>query len=916
MRPTGLRTQFADRPLGIDPDQQPRFGWLLPPDPATRQAAYRIQLVPADGEFDDSPPDSGGGLWDSGRVESSRSTGVPCETDLDPRARYRWRVKVWTADGAESEWSDPASFECGLAPGDWTADPIAAPATDAEVDPVPALRTSFDVGGDVERARLYVATGGTHVARLNGERVGDRELDTAFTDYEERVLYATHDVTDLLEAGENVLGFLLGRGRYAITTGSVWEWQGAPWHTERPAVTAQLEVDLADGSRKTVTTGPGWEAAASATRFDSIFAGEVYDAREALGDWSEPGTDGGSDWRPADTVPGPDGDPVPQLTQPMRRLGGVTPASIDEPAEGVYVFDVGEMVTGWTELAVDLPEGTELELTHAEKLDDDGLADVSQGHVDGRLQTHTYVAGGDGVETWEPAFTYQGFRYVQIDGWPEASEPDLDTLTGWYVHSHVEAGQDGGTGQGHAGTGESTDDAGWESAFECADPLLNRIHENTRRGLRNNLHGIPTDSPTYEKNGWTGDVQVTAEANVYNFDVARFYRKWLDDCADAQRVDGEMPPIVPTSDWGYEDSPLGGMSGPLPGWDGAYVFLPWVLYRHYGDRRVLAEHYDGMRTLVDYYGDVAEEHVVDVGLGDWLPPGSGKTADTMKPPEGPAITSTGYYYRMAEVVSEAAGVLGHEDDAEEYAALAGEIGEAFHDRFWDSDRGCYRTGETDEYRQTSNVFPLAFGIVPEAKEEQVVDGLVEDVMETREGHLNTGFHGTKYLLVTLAERGHVDAAHTVATRETHPSWGHWIVENDATALYESWELHSRSRDHPSFGSVDEFFYRSLCGIEPAEPGYRRVEIRPRIPEDLDSAAGTVDTVRGPVESAWESTDEGVRLDVGIPGNAVGEVYVPADGGDVTVDGAESEAGGVEQIGTFEGGSVWEVPPGEWTFDTI
>ncbi|MFB6296411.1 MAG: family 78 glycoside hydrolase catalytic domain [Halobacteriales archaeon] len=913
MRPTDLRTEFADRPLGVDPDTSPRFGWTLPAESTARQTAYRIQVIHDDDSFDRDQDDDAGSdpLWDSGFVESARSSGVVCEADLDSRERYRWRVKVRTAGGAESAWSDPSWFECGLAPGDWTAEPIAAPPTDADVDPVPAVRQSFAIGGEVARARLYVATGGTHVARLNGERVGSRELDTAFTDYEERVLYATHDVTDRLQAGENVLGFLLGRGRYAIATESVWEWQGAPWHADRPATTAQLEIEFADGSRETVTTDEGWEAAPSATRFDSIFAGERYDAREELGDWSIPGAADRGEWRPVERVPGPDGDPVAQITQPMRRLSSIDPDSMAEPEDGVYVFDVGEMVVGWTELAVDLPAGTELRLTHAEKLDEDGLADVSQGHVDDRLQTDTHVASGEGVETWEPQFTYRGFRYVQVEGWPEGSEPALDVLTGWYVHSNVEGG---GASQNGDETGDESDDHGWRSEFACADSLLNRIHANTQRGLANNLHGIPTDSPTYEKNGWTGDVQATAGANVYNFDVARFYEKWLADCADAQRPDGELPPIVPTSDWGYADSPLGGMSGPLPGWDCAYVFLPWTLYRHYGDRRVLADHYEGMQQLVDFYGGVAEDHVVDTGLGDWLPPGSGKTADTMKPPEGPAITSTAYYCRMAETVAEAAGVLGHDDDAAEYAALAGDIAEAFHDRFWDADRGHYRTGEVEEYRQTSNVFPLAFGIVPDEKEVQVLNSLVEDVMETRDGHLNTGFHGTKYLLVTLADRGEVDVAHTIATRETHPSWGHWIVENDATALYESWELHSRSRDHPPYGSIDEFFYRSLCGIAPAEPGYERVEVRPRIPSDLDWASGTVETVRGPVESAWERTDDGgIRLEVGIPGNAVGEVYVPAEAGDVTL-GGDGSADDIEHVGAFEGGSVWEVPPGEWTFD--
>lgn len=884
VRPTRLQTEFAAESVTIDPAKPPRFGWTLPAA-GDQQIAYRLQLIHRDGGFDDPQ-------WDTGRLDSSDSVGVVCDASLEARTSYRWRVKVWTSDGTESEWSKPAAFECGLATDEWEATAIAAPPTDAPIDPAPALRTSFEVDGDVERARLYVATGGTHVIRMNGTRIGDRQLDPAFTDYEERTLYATHDVTAALRSGENVLGFLLGRDRYAMATESVWAWQQAPWHEDRPNVTAQLEIEYANGETMRVLTGDGWEARGSATRFDSIFAGERYDARAALENWTLPGmSDTNGAWSNVECVDGPVGEFVPQVMQPMRAVDTVLPVEISEPADGVYVFDFGEMIAGWTQLTVDAPTGTELTLVHAEKLDEDGFVDVMQGHVEAQLQTDEYVCAGDGVETWAPQFSYRGFRFVQVEGLPEPPDPEL--LTGVSVHSNIEAG--------------------WDSDFDCDDDLLTRIHANARRGLLNNVHGIPTDSPTYEKNGWTGDVQVTAEAILYNFDAARFYEKWLDDCADAQQADGELPPIVPTSDWGYEGSPIGGMSGPFPGWDGAYIFLPWSMYRHFGDRGVLERHYDGMRRLVEFYEDRAEAFVIEVGLGDWLPPGSGITADTMKPPEGPAITSTAYFYRMAEVVAETATVLGRHEDADRYANLADEIGTAFHERFWDTDRGCYRTGETEAYRQTSNVFPLAFGIVPESNERQVVDRLVEDVMETHDGHLNTGFHGTKYLLPTLAAYGHVDVAYEIASRDTHPSWGYWIVENDATALYESWELHSRSRDHPSYGSIDAFFYGTLAGITPAEPGYQRVRIRPHLPEALNAAGATVETVRGIVASVWERTDDGVRLEVRIPGNATGKVYVPESEPALRSDGEVAAEVAPVRVEDFAEGSVWEVPPGDWSF---
>jgi len=557
-----------------------------------------------------------------------------------------------------------------------------------------------------------------------------------------------------------------------------------------------------------------------------------------------------------------------------------------DDGDQVYVLDTGEMIAGWIELTVEGEAGTPVSVKHAERLDDDGRPELSQGHVDAELQRDTFVRSDAPADTFEPRFGYKGFRYVEIEGLEEP--PDTGDVTAKAVHSAVEAG--------------------WHSDFSCGNDLLERIHGNSRRAMVNNYFGIPTGCTVFEKNGWTGDAQLTTEAALYNFDMARFYEKWLDDIADAQRGDGALPRIVPTTGWGYPDPEEN--RNPTPAWDGAYVLIPWWLYRYCGDRRALECHYDGMCAYVEYLGTIAEDHVLDVGLGDWVPPGADNKFEEMVPPEGPAITSTGYYARFAGILADAAAALDRPDDETRYRSLAAEITAAFDDAFWDASRGHYRTGEVEAYRQTSNVFPLAFGLVPEEREDTVVESLVADVMETHDGHLNTGIHGTKYLLPTLTAHGHVDVAYTIATRRDYPSWGHWI-EDGATALYELWETNARSLNHHMFGSIEDWFYGHLAGIRPAEPGFETVLVDPSPPTDLDRASATVDTHRGAVEAGWRRVDGGLNLDASIPANTDAIVRVPVSAGQdvtVTADGHQSTA--IPREGSSH---VYEIVGGEWTF---
>ena len=884
--PRELRTEYADNPRGVAPSS-PRVSWSVDGSDGHRQAAYRIRCSSDPGTFDPIVECVRTTDWQ----ETSQSTAVELPWTLEHWERYYWQVQVRDRDGTVSEWSDLTWFETGLASGDWTAEWIAAPSTgEGDTDPSPALRQTFEIDRPVARARLHVTGLGSYVSYLDGDRVGDHELDPAFTDYDDRVLYSTYDLTAQLGEGRHVLGCLLGRGRYAAATETAWKWQEASWHSDRPHLRAQLEITYEDGSTDRVESDESWRTVPTATRFDCLFTGEEYDARETRDLWSLDAPDASPEsWSRAEVVDGPNGEMEPQRLQPMRVVDEVQPDAVTEPEPETYVFDVGEMVVGWVELSASAPEGTRITLVHGEKLDENGRVDVTQGHVHAQLQTDEYVFAGSGAETWEPKFSYKGFRYVEVSGLPDRPDPSM--LTARSVNTDVET---------------------HDSAFACSDDLLERIHKNCRRSLRSNLQGVPTDSPTYEKNSWTGDTQLATEATIYNFDMARFYRKWLADCADAQRPDGELPCIVPTSGWGYADSDLGGITGPIPAWDCAHVLVPWWVYRYYGDEDILATHYDGMKRLVEYLGRHAENGVLWRGLGDWVPPGAGNVFDEMKPPEGPVITSTAYYHRASEVVAEAAHLLGKDDDATAFDRRCETISAAFDGEFYDLDAGRYETGEVDEYRQTSNVIPVAMGLVPDERVSDVVSSLVADI-DRRDGHLNTGILGTKYLLPTLTAHGHVDTAYRIATKRTHPSWGNWI-EAGATSLYEAWELTSRSRNHRMYATIEDWFYGWLGGIRPAKPGFEHVRVEPYHPADLDSVNAAVETVRGTVECDWTTTNRGYRYEVRVPPNTTADVHVPGTVASIDRAGTADNAGEptVSPSTDTEGRRHLALGPGRWT----
>ncbi|MGW0572472.1 family 78 glycoside hydrolase catalytic domain [Streptomyces tauricus] len=781
-----------------------------------------------------------------------------------------WRSADTEQQGWQRPEFDDASWPAAavLAPygqGPWGSGvSIAAPE-----QPAPLLRREFTVAKPVARARLYISGLAYYDAEINGERVGRQVLDPGFTDYDETVLYAVHDVTAQLRRGANAIGVTLGRGFFGMTTPNVWNWHRPPWHDE-PRLLGQLEIDHPDGSRTTVATDGNWRITEGPTRSNSLYAGESYDARKSPGAWTRPGFDD-SGWQRTERRNAPKGTLHAQPHDPIQVIETVRPVAVEELTEGVYVVDMGRTMAGWARLTVRAPAGTTVSLIHGEKLKPDGSVHAETGHVPGRFQTDEYVcAGGGADEVWEPKFSYKGFRYVQVSGLP--AKPDASQLLGRIVHTPVEA------------TG----------SFACSVPFYQQLERAMRRTLLNNLHGIPTDTPMYEKNGWTGDAQLGAPVMAYALGVHRFLSKWLGDLKDSQNADGQLPVIVPSGGWGYGDL------GPSPEWTTVYPFLLREMYRVYGDERLARDHWAPLTRYLDWEISRLKDGLAVTALGDYLPPGYGGN-----PPEDTRLTATAYLHRALVGTAELADLLKESAVADRYRRAADGLKSAFNAAFLGPD-GHYRTAKDPDYRQTNNCIPLAFGLVPPGARAGVVDSLLADI-EERGNHLNTGALGTSVLLRQLSAQGHPEVAHSIATQRTYPSWGYWF-ENGADTMWEMWPVDSRSRDHYFQGTVVQWLYENVAGLRPGDAGYRTFTVRPDGRTGVDWARTSIRTVRGEASTAWSVVDNSIRLSVRVPVGSTAEVHVPAP-----ARSAVRAPGGAEYVRVEPGFVVYEVAHGGWEF---
>jgi alpha-L-rhamnosidase len=813
--PAHLRCEHLKNPLGIDV-RQPRFAWVLAhTERGQKQTAYQV-LVASSAEL---LAQGKGDQWDSGKIASDDSTQVVYKgKTLETGHSYHWKVRYWDKEDRASEYSQPASFEIGLLSRDeWKGQWIGGDNL---------LRKEFVLDGKVVRARAYVTALGYYELRINGEKVGSNVLDPAWTTYPVRVLYSTYDITAQLRQGKNALGAMLGGGWAVLGAGEV----PAPY--KQPALLLQVNIELAGGKMVSVASDGSWKMTEGPIVSDGVWDGEVYDARRELPGWDSPGFDD-SAWSAAEILEGSKGILSAQMMPPVRVIDSMVPAGLTNPRPGVYVYDMGQNFSGWAELRVRGPRGTEVHLRYSELLYDDGM--INRENIREAKSRDIYILRGEGEEIYQPRFTYHGFRYAEVTGYPGV--PSLDSLRGRVVHTAVEP------------TGN----------FAASKVLLNQIHKIIRWSNLTNLHSVPTDcDQRNERMGWLGDAQTSAEGLMLNFDMAAFYTNFLRDMRDVQDPDGTITDTVPHR---YGSRPAD------PAWGTAYPLISWYMYEQYGDRRILEENYEGLKKYVEYLHSRAPDNVLrDSHYGDWV---------AIEKTPG-ALVSDFYYYYDTLILSKIAAALGNSADAASYAQLATHIKDAFNQEFFNAKTGNYADGT-----QTANALPLFLDMVPEDRRRSVARDLTDDILYGHDTHLTTGFIGVRYLMPLLTELGRSDLAYDLAVQTTYPSWG-YMIANGATTLWEIWQNKTgpsmNSHDHHMMGSVDAWFYEALAGInaDSEHAGYRHFRIEPQVVRDLTWASATVGTVRGNVTSAWTHAPGVVTLAVDVPVNSTATVSIPKD----------------------------------------
>lgn len=918
---TGLATEATESPIGIDL-ARPRLSWRLESSGRdVDQRHYQVLVATTEERLLSRVPD----VWDSGRIASAEPWADYAGPALKSRTRYFWTVKVWT-NVTEPSQAEPTWFETAFMDrSEWQADWIAGPAftppvkdaclpindsirTEQCTPPSPLLRTEFEVTKPVARARLYGSGLGYGIYYLNGQRTGDAVLDPGFTDYGERAFYVTHEVTGAVRQGRNALGVALGRGIYGQRGYNFAGYHTAHWHSD-PELRLELHVTYQDGTSTVVRSDRTWKVTDGPSRFDDYMRGENYDARRAaaLEGWAEPGFDD-APWGPARASDGPDGRLVAQNAEPIRPQDQLPFKTVTMTAPGRYLFDLEDEIAGSVILDGDIPEGTALQIRYGEKLGTDGSIDTNMlpgpsGAVFGDLQKDVYI-GRAGRDRWRPEFSYKGFRYVEITGL--VLPPDLPLVTAEVWHNDVRA----------------------IGSWESSSGLTNRIVRNTKRAVLMNLFWQPTDTPIYEKSGYTGDGQLMTGANSYLFDMRRFYTKWAEDIAEAQDpADGELLGIVAPSpradDFQDADWP-----GPSPGWDVALFNVPDAVYRFGGDERPSVRHVDEMkryRTWIERHLDadgVLRGHCQTPsgpnpctnGLGDW--------SNLPDMPVGVSLDSTAWYHEMLRLLAQAATLAGDDATATSARAQMTRTAAAFNEAFWTPAISEYRNDpEETQFSQHQQAIALEFGLVPAERVETVAGSLAADV-QARDDHLSTGIMGTRFLWPALTTTGHLDEAFAAATQTSYPSYGYWIDVLGWHALGENWPADTRSRSHMMFGTVVQWFFEDLAGYRSTGAGFSEVEFRPEVPgSGLDWVKASTDTVRGTVATSWRKTDSGLELEVTVPAGSNGVVHMPASSAAVVRETGTGKslpadkAPGVRLVGQQGDRVVYKVGSGTYKFQT-
>jgi len=877
-----LKCEYSFHPINID-KQNPGFSWVLSSKMnGQKQTAFQF-LVSKNKDLSDL-------IWDTGKVNSSATNQIFYKGEkLESYSNYYWKVLVWDKKDHLFE-SEIAEFGTSfLDQKDWKAKWIG---TNTKLEPLLPngflksveeqislsdsiihdgrsllLRNEFECKENIQSAKVFVTGLGYYELYLNGNRVGDHVLSPAKTNYAEEILYDTYDVTDQLKKGKNAFGIHLGNGWYNPYK-KWWQEYRMQWFGAKKAI-LQLQITYKDGKTEVITTDENWKYKQGPVLYNCIYDGELYDANQEEINWSTVGCND-SNWEKVTVLESVKGKLRSQTMQAIKVIQTIDPVKIFKPKSGVVVYDMGQNFAGWARITVWGKKGTKLHLQFAEDIHNDGSIDItSNEHAKAEA---TYILKGGGEETYEPRFTFYGFKYVEITS--DSELPEIKEIQGCVVHSANDL-------TGH---------------FECGNETINKIHKATVWSQKSNMIGYPLDCPQRdERLGWFGDAQVTVEEAMFNFDMPLFYRNWITGIRKNQNKEtGDIPIISPRPyiiDEGVE-------------WSSTYINLIWKYYVYYGDITILKENYKAMKRYMDFLDGEAKDHILKQGwIGDW---GSlVKGWDEGEPESVP----TAFYFWNAQILSKTAKVLGEKEEMEYFSLKAEKIKDAYNKKYFNKEKREYHKGS-----QMANAFPLYLGMVPDKYKKDVLQNLVNDILNKNNGHLTTGVLGSKYMIDALCVEGRADIAYLLATQTGYPSWSDMVEKY--TTMSEFWTL-KQSHNHVMTGSIDAFFYKNLAGINPDEnyPGCERMIIKPYIPESLPFVNASVETVKGKVTVQWKQDGLELHLKIEIPVGMKANVHIPVNKalGQTISKGTNPKNNNIQFIGETEKYKQYLVNSGSYNF---
>lgn len=843
-----LKVEMQENPVGVG-TSTPRFSWQIASSVQDiHQKAYRIQVARSEQDLKKET----NLLWDSGDVPDDESVLIPYEGEaLLSREVYYWRVKAITNQG-ETAWSKTGHWSMALLnASEWQAkwigeDTLSNPGETGRGDTRLAaryLRKPFESAKRVKRAVLYISGLGAYEAYINGQRVSDDILAPTVSWYPERVYYNVHDVTRLMWKNDNLLAVKLGNGRYFGMRESDTQVFGLP------RLLAQLEIEYTDGTCEMVVSDESWEVTSKGPVVaNNEFDGEEYDARKELPLWNLIRDD--TAWKQADIMAAPGGTLTAQPNPNIRIQEELTPVSITGLPGGKFILDMGQNMVGWIAInRLKAKKEQPITLRFAETLNPDGTLYVA--NLRGAKVTDIYTPAKDGPFSWEPSFVFHGFRFVEIEGLDY--QPELSNFTGKVIYDQMET-----TGQ-----------------FETSDKTINQLVKNAYWGIRGNYRGMPTDCPQRdERQGWLGDRATGCFGEAFLFNNALLYSKWLQDIEDSQSPEGSISVVSPRYWTLYNDDVT---------WPAAYFYGAKMLWHQFGDTRPIEKHYASMKRYLERIQEVSmKDYILTKDTyGDWcMPPESQELIHSRDPNRrtAGAVLSTTMYYSLLELMSEFALLTGNEQDITAFEELAAKVKEAYNNRFFDDETARY-----DNNTVTANILSLRLGLVPEGREQEVFDNIVQKTEVDFDGHVSTGVLGIQHLMRGLTEHGNVDLAYKIATNRTYPSWG-YMIDKGATTIWELWNGDTadpamNSGNHVMLlGDLLIWYYEDLAGIKnhPESIAYKKLLMEPKFPEGLHHVKATYRSVRGDIHSEWRKDEDGFNWNITIPGNSSATVKLPME----------------------------------------